>query len=170
MPTNNERILLVESDPEICDQISRLQPLGYQVLVVSDASNAIQQVIKFTPDLIISNINLPGLSGKDLMVALTSQGLQTPLIVRARNTPIEQGTRSLLGALADYASLSLVNAHLFRALQVTADSARAGEQGYSQLLAKLRAEVKGHMQPLLIRSNYYSQAGWLIRQMDSSRC
>ncbi|HCC79717.1 MAG: hypothetical protein A2X25_09085 [Chloroflexi bacterium GWB2_49_20] len=85
MTTNIEHILLVESDPEICDVISRqtLQPLGYQVEVVSDASKAIQRVVKSAPDLIISNINLPGLSGKDLIVALTSQGLQTHLIVIA---------------------------------------------------------------------------------------
>jgi DNA-binding response OmpR family regulator len=83
MPTNNERTLLVESDPEICDLIYRqaLQPLGYQVLVVSDASKAIQQVIKFTLDLIISKIKLLGKRGKDLMEALSSHGLQTPLIV-----------------------------------------------------------------------------------------
>jgi DNA-binding response OmpR family regulator len=339
MPINNERILLVESDPEICDLISRqaLQPLGYQVIVVSDASKAIQQVIKFTPDLIISNINLPGLSGKDLMVALTSQGLQSHLIViakkgqendviqafrlgaedyllwpardvevvsvverslrqvresrkrqnldqklkevnqaserrvrelttifavgkavlstrdqaalldklvegaiyvaeadfgwltllnektgeyemasqrnlpelwvnklgktlddgisslvalsgetlaingvplkrfkvanlgqsaasvpikmdsrvvgllvivRKENTPIEKGTQSLLEAVADYASISLVNAHLFRALKGTADAARAGEKRNSELLAKIRAEVKGQLQPV----------------------
>jgi DNA-binding response OmpR family regulator len=101
MTSNNERILLVESDPEICDLISRqtLQPLGYQVMVVSDASKAVQQVIKFTPDLIISNINLPGLSGKDLMVALTSQGLQTHLIViaeKGQETDVIQAFR--LGA------------------------------------------------------------------------
>jgi len=85
MPINNERVQLVESDPEICDLISRLalQSLGYQVIVVSDARKAIQQVIKFTPDLIISDINLPGLSGKDLMMPLSSQGLRSPLIIIA---------------------------------------------------------------------------------------
>jgi DNA-binding response OmpR family regulator len=83
MPTNNKRKLLVESDPEICDLIYRqaLQPLGYQLLGVCDASKAIQQMIKFTPELIISTINLPGKRGKGLMEALSSQGLQTPLIV-----------------------------------------------------------------------------------------
>ena len=87
MATTNEHILLVESNPEIVDLISRqtLQPIGFQVEVVSDASKAIEQVIKFTPDLIISNLNLPGLSGKDLMVALSSQGLHIPLIVIAEN-------------------------------------------------------------------------------------
>ena len=85
MPTINERIQLVESISVRCDLIPHqaLLPLGYQEKGVSDASNSIQQVIKFTPDLTISNINLPGLTGKDLMVDFTSQGSQTPLIVIA---------------------------------------------------------------------------------------
>ncbi|KAF0107863.1 MAG: putative two-component sensor histidine kinase [Anaerolineaceae bacterium] len=85
MNTNAERILLVESDPDICDVIARqaLQPLGYQVQVAGDANTAIQQAVQFTPDLVITNLNLPGLSGKDLLVALNSQGNSTPLIVLA---------------------------------------------------------------------------------------
>lgn len=78
-----ERILLVENNPEIVDVIARqaLQPLGYQVEIVHSAATAIQQVAHFFPDVIITNLTLPGLSGKDLLVALSSQGLDTPVIV-----------------------------------------------------------------------------------------
>jgi len=81
-----ERILLVESDPDISDLIARqaLKPLGYQVDIVTDAGSAIKQTLQFTPDLVIANLNLPGLSGKDLLVALSSQGAHTPLMVIAR--------------------------------------------------------------------------------------
>jgi len=80
-----ERILLVESDPDASDLIARqaLQPLGYQVTHVSDAGSALQQAVRTPPDLVIANLSLPGLSGKDLLVALTSQGVGTPLIVLA---------------------------------------------------------------------------------------
>lgn len=78
-----ERILVVENNPEIVDVIARqaLQPLGYQVEIVHSAATAIQQVAHFFPDVIITNLVLPGLSGKDLLVALSSQGLETPVIV-----------------------------------------------------------------------------------------
>jgi len=81
-----ERILLVESDPDISDFIARqaLKPLGFNIQVVSDASDAIHQAIQFSPDLIISDVNLPGLSGKDLLVALSAQGLNMPVIVIAQ--------------------------------------------------------------------------------------
>ena len=83
--TSAERILLVESDPDIRDLIARqaLQPLGYQVQVAEEASSAIQQAAQIAPDLVIVDLNLPGLSGKDLLVALNSQGLQIPVIVIA---------------------------------------------------------------------------------------
>ena len=81
-----EHILLVESDPDIRELIVRqaLQPLGYQVQVADDASAAIMQAAKNPPDLVIVDLNLVGLSGKDLLVAFNSQGLQAPVIVIAQ--------------------------------------------------------------------------------------
>ena len=78
-----ERILIVENDPEISDLVGRqaLQATGYQTFIVSDANTALSKTLQLAPDAILIDLNLPGLSGKDLMVALTSQGIQTPIIV-----------------------------------------------------------------------------------------
>jgi two-component system NtrC family sensor kinase len=86
MRTSRERILLVENDPEISDLISRqtLQSLGYQVQVARAASQAIQEAGRFSPDIIITNLNLPDLSGKDMLVAMNSQGISAPVIVIAQ--------------------------------------------------------------------------------------
>lgn len=85
MASSRERILIVESDPDISDLIARqaLEPLGYDARVVGDVPAAIQQAVQDPPDLIIANLNLPGLSGKDLLAALTSQGIDAPLVVIA---------------------------------------------------------------------------------------
>ncbi len=85
MAPTGERILLVESDPDISDLIARqaLRPLGYTVAVVEEAAAAIQRAVEDPPDLIVANLNLPGLSGKDLITALNSQGVQSPLVVIA---------------------------------------------------------------------------------------
>ncbi len=85
MASSNERILVVESDPDISDLIVRqaLKPLGYQVTVVGEAASALQQAIFSNPDLVIANLDLPGLSAKDLLVALSAQGITAPLILVA---------------------------------------------------------------------------------------
>ncbi len=85
MSPSGERILIVESDPDISDLIARqsLKPLGYDTSVVGDAASAIKQAVESPPDLIMIDLNLPGLSGKDLLTALNSQGVRAPLVVVA---------------------------------------------------------------------------------------
>lgn len=85
MADTGERILIVEHDPDISDLIARqaLQPLGYRVTVVGDVPSAIKHALQTPPDLILANLNLSGLSGKDMLVALTSQGIRAPVIVIA---------------------------------------------------------------------------------------
>lgn len=84
MPSS-ERILIVESDPDISDFLGRqtLRPLGYQVTVAEEAGSAIKLAVQTPPDLILANLNLPGLSGKDLLAALQSQNVKSPVIVIA---------------------------------------------------------------------------------------
>ena len=83
--TAGERILIVESDPDIVDLVSRqaLAPLGYRPLIVGNAAAALQQAGDNPPDLIIANLNLPDLSGKDLLTALNFTGRTAPLVVLA---------------------------------------------------------------------------------------
>lgn len=119
MATARDRILVVESDPVISDLISRqaLQSIGFQVQVVGDATTAIPQIIQFAPDAVIVDLNLPGLSGKDLLVALSSQGVRVPVIVIAQKgmeADIIQAFR--LGA-ADYLVWPLREAEVVAAVE-----------------------------------------------------
>ncbi len=104
MKSSRERILLVESDPEIIDLVARqtLRSVGYRVEVARAVGAAIQAAAQFSPDLIVANLNLQGLSGKDLLVALNAQGIDVPLIIIAKKgmeTDVIQAFR--LGA-SDY--------------------------------------------------------------------
>ena len=86
IPTHLERVLVVDEDPEVLDLVTRqvLEPLGYTIATAGDAAGAIQQALTFAPDLVIASLSLPGLSGKDLLVALRSQGLDVPTLVTAQ--------------------------------------------------------------------------------------
>ncbi|MBK9923961.1 MAG: response regulator [Anaerolineales bacterium] len=99
-----DRILLVESDPKISDLIARqtLKSVGYQVDVVSDSSSAIKKSLQNPPDLIIANLNLPGLSTKDLLVALVSKGVDTPLMVIANKGQEHDIIQAFRLGAADY--------------------------------------------------------------------
>jgi two-component system NtrC family sensor kinase len=129
MSENLERILLVEDDPEISDLIIRgsLQPLGYQVFQVESASEAIKSAIHNNPDLIIADLELPDLSGKDLLVALASQGIETPMILLAKKgkeSDIIQAFR--LGA-ADYVHWPARETEILSAVERILKQVRARE-------------------------------------------
>lgn len=80
-----ERVLLVENDPEIIDLAARqaLPSIGLRVEVARTAAGGLQTAARFNPDAILLGLKLPDLSGKDLLVALSSQGIETPVIVIA---------------------------------------------------------------------------------------
>ena len=74
--TTGERILIVECDPDIVDLIfgQALARLGYEPRIVGNATAARQQAGDNAPDLFIANQNLPDLSCKYLLTALSCPG------------------------------------------------------------------------------------------------
>jgi signal transduction histidine kinase/DNA-binding response OmpR family regulator len=99
-----DRILIVESDPIISDLISRqaLKAAGYQTYVVSDAGTAIGKAVQLAPDMIIANLILPDLSGKDLMVALNSQNIDIPIVILVQKGSEEDIIQAFRLGAADY--------------------------------------------------------------------
>jgi two-component system NtrC family sensor kinase len=127
MTTPRERVLLVENDPEISDLIARqtLQPLGYKVEVVGGAAPAIQEAVRFVPDVILANLNLPGLSGKDLLVALSSQGLDVPIIVIAHKGMEGDVIQAFRLGAADYLGWPVREAEVVAAVERVLKQVRA---------------------------------------------
>lgn len=84
-PPTREKVLVVDEDIDMLDLMARqvLEPLGFDVITADDAGSAIKKAVAFAPDLIVASLTLPGLSGKDLLVALRSQGLEVPVLVTA---------------------------------------------------------------------------------------
>ena len=104
MAYSADRILLVENDPKISDLIARqaLRSVGYQVDVVTDSASAIKLALQTPPDLILADLNLPGLSAKDLLVALSAQGVHTPLLVIANKGQEHDLIQAFRLGAADY--------------------------------------------------------------------
>lgn len=151
-PSPAERILVVESDPDVSDLISRqaLQPLGYQVAVASDSGSAIKQAVQFQPDVIVAALNLPGLSGKDLLVAFSSQGISTPIIVLAekgQESAVIQAFR--LGA-NDYLMLPVREAEVVSAVERALKQQReaTARQKLDQQLKQMNGELQHRLREM----------------------
>jgi K+-sensing histidine kinase KdpD len=121
MENHTENIVLIESDPEISRLIAdqALRPLGYHVDVFTSGSQAVQEAGKLSPAVIVTSLNLDGLSGKDLMIALSSLGNTAPIVVianKGQDSEILQAIR--LGA-ADFLVYPIREAEVINVIENT---------------------------------------------------
>ncbi len=147
-----ERILIVESDPITRDLIARqsLQPLGYRVKTVALASEAILELPKFAPHILICDLELPDLSGKDLLVAMNSQGTEIPVVLiakRGMEMDILQAFR--LGA-SDYLFKPIREAEVVSAVErvLTTVRARAERHKLAEKLKRANHELQQRIREL----------------------
>jgi DNA-binding response OmpR family regulator len=81
--TKNMKILIADDQPMVLQTIKlKLQKAGYDVFAVSDGRQAIEQYDTIHPDLIITDILMPYVSGMELMSHVRSNEQQhTPIII-----------------------------------------------------------------------------------------
>jgi len=78
-------ILFIENDLPTCNLIAGqfLHSSEFQIHIARTASDAFQDISRLAPDIIITNIELPDLNAKDILITLTSQRLEIPVIIYA---------------------------------------------------------------------------------------
>ena len=68
-----KRILLVEDDAETAELIAEdLQERGYIVSIANDGHSGLSAILKTGPDLVLCDINMPGMSGFEVMEQLVA--------------------------------------------------------------------------------------------------
>jgi two-component system NtrC family sensor kinase len=67
-----ERILIIEDREEVISFLTDaiLHPEGYETLTAQDGQEGIRQAVEEQPDLILLNLDLPGVSGMDVLYAV----------------------------------------------------------------------------------------------------
>lgn len=78
-------ILVVSQNSAVRDMIAHqtLEAAGFAVSAIDDAANALSTLAQVNPDLIVCDMVMTGLSGKDFLVALKSQQVDIPVIMVA---------------------------------------------------------------------------------------
>ena len=154
MSTHPERILLVESNPDVIDLVARqaLRPLGYHTKVITETPRAIQEAVHYSPDAMLVNINMPGLSGKDLLVALSSQGVDVPVIVIAEEGMEADVIQAFRLGASDYIQWPLREAEVVAAVERALKQVRARKerQRLAQKLELANRELQRRIRDLTI--------------------
>lgn len=100
-PKSAGRVLVAEDDAPLARVIARtLKAVGYDVVVVGNGSAAIEAVQATEFDVILSDIQMPGMSGVDVLRAVRRQDLDVPVLLMTASPRVETAAAAVeLGAL-----------------------------------------------------------------------
>lgn len=144
MPERKKRfLLLVDGNPKDLFAIGMiLQRLEYYVFVSASAEDALDIMANALPTLIIADIQLPGMSGVDLLKRIKQEPKTAPIPVILLTSNDDPGTEELCLAYgcASFLRKPIEPENLYYAVQHASESA---PRSYVRLKTFLRAEVGG---------------------------
>jgi signal transduction histidine kinase len=103
-PANAPRILVVEDDPEIRGFVSSVLMAEYRVLEAVNGDEGRQRAIKERPDLIVSDVMMPVMSGLQMLAALRElpETADIPVILLTARQEISEKVEGLSTGANDY--------------------------------------------------------------------
>lgn len=101
---NPYQILLVEDDHELAAMVADfLTPHGFDVSIEGRGDQAVDRIINESPDIVILDVNLPGLDGFSVCRRIRSEFTGSILILTARGEEVDEVVGLEVGA-DDYMS------------------------------------------------------------------
>jgi DNA-binding response OmpR family regulator len=100
---NEKKILYAEDDTQLSEIVSKfLISKGYNVEAVYDGDTAFDKIEKNKYDLFIFDINMPNLSGIDLVKLLRQKDYSTPIIMVTASTEIDYFVEAFDNGCSEY--------------------------------------------------------------------
>jgi len=167
-PRSKGRVLVVDDDVTVAELFRKLLVKeGYSVDVVHDGPDALEAVAEHRPDLILLDVNMPGMSGmevcrrvkRDLASRLTPVVMVTGLAERERRIEgLEAGADDFLGKPVDTQELLARVASLVRMKRYTddLDSAASIIMAMAVLIEARDGNTEGHCHRM---ANYATAMG-----------
>lgn len=85
------KILIIEDDFELSNELKiLLDNNGYQGIILQDSQNALENIIKINPDLILLDIKLPYLNGQQLLKQIRKNSNVPIIMVTSKDSEIDE--------------------------------------------------------------------------------
>ncbi len=96
-------ILVVDDDPNILQLLeARLCLTGFTVWTATDGRQALEKMAEHDVDLVLSDVKMPGLSGKELLKEVTESWPGIPVVLLTAYGDVQDAVSSMHQGAADY--------------------------------------------------------------------
>jgi DNA-binding response OmpR family regulator len=132
MSRQNPSILLADDDPNIVDSLAPfLERAGFHVLVVSDGLSAFEKTQSHHPDLIILDVLMPRMDGRETLRRLRQANVWTPTILLTQVGEASERALALEEGADDYLNKPFDPHELLARIRAVLRRARPGERSLS---------------------------------------
>jgi len=132
MPLDRPTILLADDDPTIADTLAPfLERAGFHVLVVSDGMSALEKAQKHRPELIILDVLMPRMDGRETLRRLRKSNIWTPTILLTQVGEASERALALEEGADDYLNKPFDPHELLARVRAVLRRARPGEKSLS---------------------------------------
>ncbi len=136
----NGRILVIDDDPLLLDTLSEiLMAGGYDALVAQDGGSALARLAEFQPDVVVTDVKMPGLDGFALLREVRKRNPELPVILLTGEGSVEMALRAVREEGAYHFFEKPVDNELL--LDVVGRALAHGAAGRAR--EQLRAELRG---------------------------
>jgi DNA-binding response OmpR family regulator len=132
MTRQNPSILLADDDPNIVDSLAPfLERAGFHVLIVSDGQAAFEKAQSHHPDLIILDVLMPRMDGRETLRRLRRANIWTPTILLTQVGEASERALALEEGADDYLNTPFDPHELLARIRAVLRRARPGERSLS---------------------------------------
>src|SRR4029450_12159763 len=125
-------LLLADDDPTIADSLAPfLERAGFHVLVVSDGMNALEKAQAHHPELIILDVLMPRMDGRETLRRLRRNNIWTPTILLTQVGEASERALALEEGADDYLNKPFDPHELLARIGAVLRRARPGERSLS---------------------------------------
>jgi len=132
MAPDRSTLLLADDDPTIADSLAPfLERAGFHVLVVSDGMSALEKAQAHHPELIILDVLMPRMDGREVLRRLRRSRIWTPTILLTQVGEASERALALEEGADDYLNKPFDPHELLARIRAVLRRARPGERSLS---------------------------------------
>jgi FixJ family two-component response regulator len=141
MSAEKPLIAVVDDDPAVLRGLERLLTFrGFDVRPFSSATALLEQIRALSPDCVLADLSMPGLSGLDLQRTLTECSLRYPIVFVTGHGDIRSSVQAMRAGAVDFLTKPFDQAELVGAIEQAISRGRC-EREADQRLGDARQRV-----------------------------
>ncbi|MDN4614842.1 response regulator [Leifsonia sp. F6_8S_P_1B] len=120
------RVCVIEDDPDVAFFMKTVleKKADAIVIAITDPSKALGAIAEFEPDIVVTDIEMPGISGLDLLKELRAQYPGMPVVVMTAHVSVDYAVSALRAQADEFLTKPIASAELVSIVQRLAEEGR----------------------------------------------